>query len=143
MSQFEKNSRSFPGIFTRFSSGTRKIPEPATTFLSFRFSSHGVMLFACYPQQVHVWGMAPANVRGPCYSVGLSCLLCCRQTGVPNRISRNYPNQCLCAQIRISQKLLGNSDFRTLGSPFPAFCRVHAKGVVLCERACFCLLSTF
>ena len=21
--------------------------------------------------------------------------------------------------------------------------RVHAKGVVLCERACFCLLSTF
>ena len=22
-------------------------------------------------------------------------------------------------------------------------CRVHAKGVVLCERACFCLLSTF
>ena len=23
------------------------------------------------------------------------------------------------------------------------FCRVHAKGVVLCERTCFCLLSTF
>ena len=22
-------------------------------------------------------------------------------------------------------------------------CRVHAKGVVLCERACFCLLSAF
>ena len=24
-----------------------------------------------------------------------------------------------------------------------AFLRVHAKGVVLCERACFCLLSAF
>ena len=26
---------------------------------------------------------------------------------------------------------------------FPNFFRVHAKGVVLCERTCFCLLSTF
>ena len=38
--------------------------------------------------------------------------------------------------------------FPELGSsvpicPFFALFRVHAKGVVLCERACFCLLSTF
>ena len=33
------------------------------------------------------------------------------------------------------------SESHDWGTPFES--RVHAKGVVLCERACFCLLSAF
>ena len=32
---------------------------------------------------------------------------------------------------------------QTLDRPPTDMFRVHAKGVVLCERTCFCLLSTF
>ena len=39
---------------------------------------------------------------------------------------------------RFQNTALGDSKKETL-----AFYRVHAKGVVLCERTCFCLLSTF
>ena len=35
------------------------------------------------------------------------------------------------------------SHFPEIRIPIACYNRVHAKGVVLCERACFCLLSTF
>ena len=36
-----------------------------------------------------------------------------------------------------------NSVLRKRGKFRNCGCRVHAKGVVLCEKTCFCLLSTF
>ena len=43
----------------------------------------------------------------------------------------------LAAMVRATTK--GQNRFGT----FSHLSRVHAKGVVLCDRACFCLLDTF
>ena len=71
---------------------------------------------------------------------------------------QHAPKQPSASKWRASHKIPENRPYRqqanagsmqakrsatpkmTRTIPFP---RVHAKGVVLCERTCFCLLSTF
>ena len=61
---------------------------------------------------------------------------------------RNWPNGCSreCSMRVLSRVLslhrtTGRAPLRALSGALPRAPRVHAKGVVLCERACFCLQS--
>ena len=73
-------------------------------------------------------------------------LCCCFRQGVEG-MSRDWGGTSRICQKLYARKLwavLSVSHYRCRMRPFSMpNIRVHAKGVVLCERACFCLLSAF
>ena len=57
--------------------------------------------------------------------------------------NRRFPNALFCRKRRASAKSAKICLWARFLKSRPFSARAHAEGVVLCERACFCLLSAF
>ena len=112
----------------KFSGTCRECPRAQVNFAQFS-RTHGLFSKSASVQAMNVSMLAPSLIdfRG---NPGFWAF-CTRQSGPQHSSPR----------ARIFKK---KTIPKTLFGLFLTFClRVHAKGVVLCERACSCLLSAF